>query len=156
MQIIEGLNSTTLVPNESDYEFTKLMSDKLSHLNKTKKISLNILTEDKLQESIEIPKQVYQMLIEIFSQVSEGKTVSLVSTESELTTQEAADFLNVSRPFLVKLLEQGNIPFRKIGKHRRVELLDLLNYKKLITQNRAKVLEELAQQAQELKMGYEK
>ena len=156
MQIIAGLNSTTLIPNESDSEITKLMSKRLSHLSKTKTISLNIIAEDKSQESIEIPQQVFQMLVEICSQVSDGKSVSLISNQSELTTQEAADFLNVSRPFLIKLLEQNAIPFRKVGKHRRVEMTDLLQYKKSIVENREKALEDLTTQAQELRMGYEK
>ncbi len=156
MQIIEGFNSTTLVPSESDSEMTRVTSQKLSHFNKTKKVSLNIIAEDKSQESIEIPDQVYQMLVEIFSQVSEGRTVSLISKQAELTTQEASEYLNVSRPFLVKILEQGAMPFRKVGKHRRIQISDLIRYKKLMMENREKALEELALQAQDLKMGYEK
>jgi excisionase family DNA binding protein len=156
MQIIESFNSTTLVPSESDSEMTRVASKKLSHFNKTKKVSLNIISEDKTQESIEIPDQVYKMLVEIFSQVSEGKTVSLVSSQSELTTQEASEYLNVSRPFLVKILEQGAMPFRKVGKHRRIQISDLIRYKNSIMENREKDLEELSHQAQELKMGYEK
>ena len=72
----------------------------------------------------------------------------------ELTTQEAADILNVSRPYLVKLLESGKIPYWKVGKRGRVLNQDVLNYKNQIDSQRMQTLLELAAQAQELKMGY--
>ena len=76
-------------------------------------------------------------------------------TKKELSTQEAADILNVSRPYLVNLLESGKIPFRKVGLRRRILAADVMTYKKHIDQERYQTLAELAAQAQELKMGYE-
>jgi excisionase family DNA binding protein len=79
-----------------------------------------------------------------------GRAISIVPLAKELTTQEAADLLKVSRPFLVKLLEQGNIPFIKVGTHRRVLFDDLMEYKKQRDTKRRQGLAELTQLSQEL------
>jgi len=73
---------------------------------------------------------------------------------AELTTQEAADMLMVSRPYLIQLLDSRQIGYRKVGTHRRIRYCDLLNFKNKEEANRDQVLDELASQAQEQKMGY--
>ena len=90
-----------------------------------------------------------------FSELADGNSVSVVPVHAELTTQEAADLLNVSRPHFVKLLEDGLIPFHRAGKHRRVKFADLMHYKQERQRISTEALDELAQQAQELGMGYE-
>jgi excisionase family DNA binding protein len=103
---------------------------------------------------LELPAKAFKLLGVILANMAEGKSISLISGETELSTQQAADILQVSRPHLVKLLESGSIPFRKVGKHRRVLLEDLVKYMRVFQLEREKALQELADQAQELNMGY--
>ncbi|MBW4422195.1 MAG: helix-turn-helix domain-containing protein [Myxacorys californica WJT36-NPBG1] len=80
-------------------------------------------------KEIPLTDSIYQALHQVVKALAAGQAISLVPTERELSTQEAADLLNVSRPYLVKILEQGVIPFTTVGKHRRVKSQDLMMYK---------------------------
>ena len=103
---------------------------------------------------IRVPVSALRLLVDVLTEIGKGNAVSIIPIHAELTTQDAADALNVSRPFLVQLLERGDMPFHKIGTHRRVKYLDVVAYKTRIDGERRKALEELAAQAQELGMGY--
>jgi len=94
------------------------------------------------------------MLVQILSEMGEGNAVTMVPLHREMTTQEAAEFLGMSRPSLLKLLELGEIRFRKVGKHRRVLFQDLVKYRKRSMSDRHEALDELAKQAQQLGLGY--
>ncbi len=104
--------------------------------------------------TVRIPTSALHVLLDVLTEIGRGNAVSVTPIHAELTTQEAADVLNVSRPFLVQLLEKGDIPFHKIGTHRRVRHQDVIAYKTRIDAERRKVLDALAAQAQELGMGY--
>ena len=104
--------------------------------------------------AVRMPTLALRLLLEVLTQIGQGNAVSIIPIHAELTTQEAADVLNVSRPFLVQLLERGDIPFHKIGTHRRVRYQDVIAYRKRIDAERRQDLDELATQAQKLGMGY--
>ncbi|MDR3622415.1 MAG: excisionase family DNA-binding protein [Paludisphaera borealis] len=105
-------------------------------------------------ELVEVPKGVLQLLAAILDETAQGNAVAVVPVEAELTTQQAADLLQVSRPHLVDLLDEGEIPHRKVGTHRRVLFQDVMSYKQKSKQNRLKALEELSALDQELGLGY--
>jgi excisionase family DNA binding protein len=100
-------------------------------------------------DRIELPPSVYRLLREVVRNLRHGKSVVLVPSEAQLTTQSAANVLGVSRPHLVKLLEQGRIGFSKAGTHRRVLLKDLLEYMNKRDRERHEILDHLAKQALE-------
>lgn len=105
-----------------------------------------------VSQNTPLPRLAFKLLVEILKQTAAGNAVSIVPLRKELTTHEAAGVLNVSRPFVIGLLEKGEIPFRKVGSHRRIPLAGLLQYKHKTDAVRDESLEFLAAQAQELKI----
>jgi len=106
------------------------------------------------QETISIPRGAFALFVQILEQMAQGNAVTLVPIHAELTTQEAAHLLNVSRPFLIGLLDQGKIPFHKTGTHRRIRFEDLLAFKREQERRQEEALSELAAEAQKLDLGY--
>ena len=101
-----------------------------------------------------LPRQAIELLRHILTEMAQGNGVTILPVHAELTTQEAANILNVSRPHLVKLLENGELPFSKVGTHRRISLSALMAYKQHRDMRSEAAMQELADQAQELGMGY--
>lgn len=106
------------------------------------------------ETTITLPREVLSVLVEVLGQMANGNGVRVVPVHAELTTQQAADLLNVSRPHLVKVLESGAIPFHFVGTHRRVRLGDLLAYKTRLEVEQDAALDELSAEAQNLGLGY--
>jgi excisionase family DNA binding protein len=103
---------------------------------------------------IEVPVSALRMLVDILANMADGNAVSIVPIHAELTTQQAADFLGVSRPYLVGLVERGQLEHHKVGTHRRIYFRDLLDYRERSMVQSKSSLAALAEQAQKLDMGY--
>jgi excisionase family DNA binding protein len=101
-----------------------------------------------------LPHSVIRMIQRILMEMAQGNAITILPMNAELTSQEAADFLNVSRPFMVKQMELGVIPYRKVGTHRRIQVQDLMTYKREIDALRHQALDELTSEAQRLGLGY--
>ncbi|KPQ01017.1 MAG: toxin-antitoxin system antidote component [Bacteroidetes bacterium HLUCCA01] len=112
------------------------------------------LTVSSDSSPISIPSDAVFYLEQILEHMAKGQQVEIVSGSQMMTTQQAADFMNVSRPYVVKLMETGELPFTKVGTHRRIAFKDLDTYQTAQKKRARKALQKLADQAQELDMGY--
>lgn len=139
------------LPTEHESELAREGSRLLaSHIGRRKEAQLRV--DD--QKKVTLPVSALRLLVEILSLMAEGSAVTIVPVHAELTTQQAADFLNVSRPYLIGVLERGNLPHRRVGTHRRILFRDLLKYRESIKATRRQALDELTKEAQDHKMGY--
>lgn len=140
-----------LQPSPEDSQLARESALVLSEFISRDQNALVLQIED---QAISFPKNAFLMFFEILNQMAKGNAITLIPIHAELTTQQAADHLGVSRPFLVRLLEENKIPYRKVGTHRRIFFRDLMEYKNRNNNERLKVLEKLQKEAQESDMGY--
>lgn len=152
----------TVTPTAADTELAKYSSRQLSKLlgrqndigKPFSNFQLRVQTVNEPEEVVVIPVSALRLLTDILTQMARGNAVTLIPVHAELTTQQAAEILNVSRPFLIGLIDDDKIPYRKVGTHRRIRFKDLMAYKQDVDRQRLQALEELAREAQELDMGY--
>lgn len=138
------------LPTESDANLAKETSRLLApRVRSSAPLRFRILDASK-EETLRIPAPAVKMLVRILDEMARGNAVTLIPVHAELTTQEAADMLNISRPSLIQLLDEGKIEYRKIGTHRRVRFEALVTYKRKADAERRAALAELAAYDQEI------
>jgi excisionase family DNA binding protein len=137
-----------VLPSKKDSDLAREASRAISSV---KQKSLRVRIDDK---ELILPEAATRLIQHLLTEMANGNAVTLIPIHAELTTQEAADFLNVSRPHLVHLLEQQKMPFHMVGTHRRIRFEDLMAFKANFEKKRREAMDELASQAQELGLGY--
>lgn len=142
-----------LLPSQQDAELARTSSRLLAACIGHGETTARLRVIDG-QEEIEVPVAALRMLVDILANMAEGNAINLVPIHAELTTQQAADFLGVSRPHLVGLVDKGEIPHHKAGTHRRIFFRDLLAYREKRMGKSLEALDALSEQAQQLGMGY--
>ena len=139
------------IPSDEDKAQAAESIRRLSrHVRKPHKLTLQVKGQRGPDAELVLSAGAVKLLGTILTEIARGNSVAAVVVQAELTSQQAADLLNVSRPYLIKLLDQGKIPHHKSGSHRRIALKDVLDYKRTADQRREAVLAELAELGQEL------
>jgi len=145
------------LPSKRDIEMALTGQRELAAFVSTKSETQRIqIFDDKDQAHlIELPRSAIRLLFDILAELATGSAVRVIPIHAEVTTQEAADLLNVSRPHVVKLIDTGELRCHMAGKHRRIKFVDLMDFKKKREHQSEAAMAELVQQAQELNLGYE-
>jgi excisionase family DNA binding protein len=152
--ILTAFAHRQLPPSAMDVTVARLSGQLLSSFARRNRSLTMRVTDAGQEQDIELPASAVVMLVEILKSMAAGQGVTIVSENAELTTVQAADVLNVSRPFVIKLLDGKKIPFRKVGKHRRIRMEDVMAFRAAIDNERQSVLDQLATEAQRQGMGY--
>ena len=116
--------------------------------------SFEVTGKDGETHSVQLPSSAVQLMIEVLTQLGQGNSVNITPIHAELTTQEAADLLNMSRPTFIKLLDDETLPHTRTGNRRKVAFVDVMAYKQLLDEKRLSALDELSSLDQELGLGY--
>jgi excisionase family DNA binding protein len=144
-----------IVPTAEDAAIAREASRMLaSHIDHLENLRFQVGEDRKVTQKLSLPASAIRLLLDLLTEMAAGNAVTLIPVHAQLTTQQAADVLNVSRPFLVSLLEEGKIPHVKVGTHRRILFEDLMRYKNSVDRERRKALDELVTQSEALGMGY--
>ncbi len=141
----------TEIPTEDEVRLARESSTLLArHLESGHNLRVQFPDNGEPGEELVLPEQVGRLLAYILGQIASGKAVRILPLGTELTTKQAATFLNVSRPYVIKQIEAGKIPCHMVGTHRRIALRDLVAYKEQVDAGRDHALDELARLTQEL------
>jgi excisionase family DNA binding protein len=156
METIQQASNELLIPTAQDVALAEHSSRFLArYLSKQPgDVKLRLVENGRETDVVAIPTSALRLFIRLLIEMAHSHAVALLPMHTELTTQQAADLLNVSRPYLVRLLEEEKIPHRRVGTHRRVQVRDVLAYKARTDADRREALDALAAEAQSLGLGY--
>ncbi|WP_310644890.1 helix-turn-helix domain-containing protein [Limnohabitans sp.] len=126
----------------------------MASLDHSRAAAITLTTDTGEHPTVEVPPAALKLIGQLLGAMSEGRPMVLMPTEQEFTTVEAANFLNVSRPFVIKEMESGRLPHRKVGSHRRIALDDLMGYAQAMRAKQEGALDRMASNARELGLDY--
>src|SRR3989454_7217361 len=139
------------LPSEAEATTAKEASRVLAaRMREDEPLELRISDDPSPEGTFNLPASALRLLVRILEEMARGNAVTLIPVHAELTTQEAADMLNISRPSLIQILDEGKIEFRRVGTHRRVRFEGLMAYKRRADADRRAALAELVAYDQEL------
>jgi len=144
------------LPSAEEVALAKVGSQELSAVLESNGDIQNFEVMGKNGEThtVQLPSSAVQLMIEVLTQLGQGNSVNITPIHAELTTQEAADLLNMSRPTFIKLLDEGSLPHTRSGNRRKVAFVDVMSYKQSLDEKRQGALDELSSLDQELGLGY--
>lgn len=150
------MNAITAIPNAEEMALAKLSSQELAAVIESQGESqlFSIIDSQGQKHEVTLPVSALKLMVEVLTQLGQGNSVTITPIQAELTTQEAADLLNMSRPTLIKLLDTGALPFSRTGNRRKVPFAAVLEYKQSLQEQRLSALDELSALDQELGLGY--
>ncbi|RSD32467.1 helix-turn-helix domain-containing protein [Vibrio pectenicida] len=150
------MNTTSTLLSAEEIALARLSSQELSAVMESngEAQQLNVIDKSGTTHEVQIPSSALKLIIEVLTQLGQGNSVSITPIHAELTTQEAADLLNMSRPTLIKLLDAGGLPHSRKENRRKVAYSDIILYMQKLEQQRIEALDELSALDQDLGMGY--
>lgn len=142
------MNTLYSPPHNNNIEEIETIKQLKKLIGKAENKELQISTSN--GESIVIPNSVTDIFRTVINVIAQGKGISLIPVAEEVTTSQGAEILNISRPYLMRLIENGELPYHQVGTHKRINLQDLLEYKNIRDKKRKKGLQKLTKLSQEL------
>ena len=142
-------NTENQKPTKRDAELARAASDAIANSG-SGSLRVGLAGQGQRLKMLDLPKPALKLLTDLLRELGAGKPVAIVASDAEIGTQEAADLLNVSRPYVVSLIEKGMLPARTVGRERRLPLADVVAYKQDNRAKRRAALDELTELDQEL------
>ena len=156
MKAVDRVQEMTPPPmTEQDADMARVAQRLIMEaLDRSKAVAITLTSNRGKQTAIEVPPAALKLIGQLLGAMAEGRPITVLPSSREFTTVEAAHFLNVSRPFVIKEIEEGRLPHRMVGTHRRIALEDLLIYARKMREKQAAALERMAENARELGLDY--